>query len=202
MSEFANIDNYDVSLLEWYCDLNLSMVGIEEGSALETAWIDMISLPDTMNALVLDASFDSIMLFDEAWCQTFVLTKQRKYHVDLKELLSFAWTTVSYSYPSQQWFGSYHCMHSTEISMSLYFESFFWRNGTGSAWLLGGDEEVFLRGEVDYTDFSARLWNEDESLEFVGLVTLMQDGTVLYSGSVNANNCTGFVFKGWMDTSR
>jgi len=203
MSEFKNMDNYEVSLLEWYCDLNLSMIGVEEGSALESAWIDMIALPETMNALVLDASFSAIMLFDDAWCQTFVLTKQHKYHVDLQHLLSAAFTSygVEYSYPSQQWFGSYHCSHSSVISMSLLFESFFWLNGTGSAWLLGGDEEMLLQGEVDYEDFSARMWNEDGSLEFVGLVTLMQDGTVLYSGSVNAEDCTGFVFKGWLDTT-
>ena len=201
MSDFRNVDNYNVTVLEWYCDLNLSAYGIEEGSALEEAWIGMISLPNTMDALVLDPSFDAIMLFDEAWCQTFVLGKQHAYREDLQELLAFAYTTDLYSYPSQQWFGSYHCTHSSSISMSLLFESFFWRNGTGTAWLLGGDEPVFLRGNINFEERSATLWNEDENLEFVGLVTLMQDGTVLYSGSVNADDCSGFVFKGWLDTT-
>merc|ERR1712154_404616 len=62
--DFDGIDNYDISLLEWYCDLNVSSLGVVKDSAFEAAWMNMISLPATMSAIVLDSSFDAIMLFD------------------------------------------------------------------------------------------------------------------------------------------
>merc|ERR1711971_29995 len=34
-----------------------------------------------------------------------------------------------------------------------------------------------------------------------GVITLMADGAVLYAGSVDSENCTGFVFQGYVDTT-
>merc|ERR1712013_194043 len=88
------------------------------------------------------------------------------------------------------------------VSISMYVDEFNWQNGSGAVWLTGGDSApMYLTGQGNYTDFSMTLQSADGELTFVGVITLMQDGAVLYAGSVDNANCTGFVFQGWVDTS-
>lgn len=77
---------YDVHLLEWYCDFDIASIGIAE-----SAWLDVIGLPDTMNAIELDSSYDAIMLFDDAWCHLFMLAKQPKYDIHAATLDNADW---------------------------------------------------------------------------------------------------------------
>merc|ERR1712129_682176 len=62
-------------------------------------------------------------------------------------------------------------------------------------------------GAIGFNDFVMELRSvnggANESLEFVGVVSLWQDGTIMYSGNVEMNeiDCTGFVFQGFVDTA-
>merc|ERR1712204_155546 len=64
-----------------------------------------------------------------------------------------------------------------------------------------------MEGAIDFNDFVMELRSvnggANESLEFVGVVSLWQNGTIMYSGNVEMNeiDCTGFVFQGFVDTA-
>lgn len=121
-------------------------------------------------------------------------------------------TKIAYQFPSRQWFGSYHCVGDAVASKSLYFESIDFVNGSVNAWLIDykSKYEQRMSGRINFVDFEMELRSEEVSvngsmdeMKFVGIVSLWQDGTVMYSGNVEMNDidCTGFVFQGFVDTA-
>eukprot|EP01084_Bolivina_argentea_P146281 256197_1 len=91
------IYHYDVNITDWYCD----MFGLDDSLYNLSQWECMVSLPQTMNAIVLDPTFQTAMLFDDSWCNVFPLTKRDGY--------TFNPSVDDFSQISVVWFGSLHC---------------------------------------------------------------------------------------------
>eukprot|EP01083_Nonionella_stella_P096873 272369_1 len=197
---------YDVRLLEWYCDMNISDIGMDEPS-----WECMIRLPSQMKAISLDASFGSIVLFDaRSWCYVFVLTTKPIYELNASLI---DWDTASY--PSALWYGVWDCeevFNEAALESRLYFISFDYGSGETKAILyLNANSSFRMHGHMDLMNMEMELvsvyWIEEqvylngsyEMYHFVGNLDILKDGTVIYAGSIQSSGCTGFLFQGFLN---
>eukprot|EP01083_Nonionella_stella_P141157 434359_1 len=212
-NDMALVTQYKVTLLEWYCDSDLSYFGINETANLRhyAGWECMISLPSAMYSIASDPSFGTIMLFDAPnWCHVFALSTKQQYILDTNQSdAQLNWTTIQYPL----WYGVWDCsnvLNQTQKHSKLYFVSYDERTmQTEVIMQLDEDATVHLKGQLDFTrmilDLYAVYWYESNAyfadinltLHFYGFLRILSDGSIIYAGSVQHDECMGFVFQGY-----
>eukprot|EP01084_Bolivina_argentea_P262658 444256_1 len=212
-NEHDDIPTYNVELLEFYCDVYLIDIGINEtsNSFNYDAWKCLISLPSKVNALQLEGaySFGNILIFDNTWCQVFSLTKTPHYVINETQINNVS----PLQYPSKLWYGTWNCNETASSKMELYFTNFATFNGDIEAVLTFEDEEnYYLSGKIDLA--KRKMWLEmmywydnktslDEfNITFYGTINILADGVITYAGSIEKTGCTGFLFEGYFNVTQ
>eukprot|EP01084_Bolivina_argentea_P237988 399856_1 len=217
-TEHDDIPTYDIQLLEWYCDTNLSHLGIDESDPLHySAWQCMITLPSTLNAIQLDSSFGNIMLFDGSWCSVFSLTKKPQYTLNYTQLETVNWNRIQW--PVDLWYGLWHCGSNYSDTIELYFTKWNITDhfGTVNAVLrFPADDnddgnwtynlDYYLNGTIDLKQMTMNLNLNIPGINwtyaFIGLINLFEDGTMTYAGSIDQSGCTGFLLHGYWNVTQ
>eukprot|EP01084_Bolivina_argentea_P184348 317948_1 len=206
-----DIPTYNISLLEWYCDINLTKIGIDQQQSpiYYAGWLCMITLPDQMSAISIDSSFGNIMLFDAVrWCNVFQMTTKPGYTVDPYLIDNINWS--KFVYPSSLWYGIWSCEGSSSARFNFIYYDY---NYSDVAAILYLDWATLLfYGEVDLYSMTMSLqtlhyyeanvswaYNSPNASWFHGIINILSDGTMVYSGSAEMSGCTGFVFQGYLN---
>jgi len=205
----GKIARYQVMMVDgdYKCDVNESLIEQHEDANIKLK----TQLPDTLDAVLLDSAFGSILMHDLENCMVFALstnTEMNRYELSETDLRLFA--NASYSWPSKTWFGSFHCDEEMAVneSVTLYLNSIDWLNGDINATLrVNVSRTVTAIGKLNFDDLSLvfRFYDEEvfgsqQPLIASGFVQLLQDGDLVYYGVTPSHEqCTGFIFQGYLD---
>eukprot|EP01083_Nonionella_stella_P319099 1169501_1 len=191
----ANLYEYTVDIIDWWCN----QIGTNHSLNISNEeWQCMISLPETMDVVALDVSFDSIVLFDGGtWCRVFPLTLRDGYSIDSHHF--------NFSFVSPLWYGSFHCDAGGAMQIAFRFHEINEDGTVGCVLEFDGTKTNYFEGKVDFDAMTMVLndtydyvndQSSDGVVQFIGVLTVLDDGTILYSGSVKWSGCTGFVIVG------
>mmetsp|Transcript_56439 Transcript_56439/g.93966 ORF Transcript_56439/g.93966 Transcript_56439/m.93966 type:complete len:292 (+) Transcript_56439:1-876(+) len=201
------IVRYQVELLDndYKCDVDEAM--------LSAAVTLRTKLPPQMDAIILDSSFDTIMMHGTEDCFIFPLIKNIKldvFNFEGKHLQGLV--QGQYHWTTKTMFGAFHCDdYDMTHSYTLFVNAIDWSNGHVNATLLmginGGNTAVAV-GTLNFEDFTLDFSLYDTAGNFMfktnGFITVFINGKLLYTGVIpdQSTRCTGFIFQGQLNVDQ